>query len=64
VRQWVARNPKTDITILTILATDVDFTVRAFVAWNPTATPELLNLMLSDPNLTVRRMAETVLDNR
>jgi hypothetical protein len=55
MRQWVAHNKTVPISILEILAKDLDSDVRFAVAMKRKLTPELFELLARDPNESVRQ---------
>ena len=59
-RQWVAFNPNTPKSILTVLSRDPNDYVRAKVASNPSTPKTVLTVLSRDPNDYVR---ESVANN-
>jgi hypothetical protein len=54
----LAANPNTPPEILTILAQDVNDSVRRRVALNPNTPPEILTILARDENASVRYCVE------
>jgi len=65
VREWVARNTNTPLSVLrTIAYTEEHAPVRAFVAWNPNVDDQTLNFLAQDGDPQVEAVAKMVLDSR
>jgi hypothetical protein len=65
VREWVARNTETPLSVLRTLAyTEEHAPIRAFVAWNPNVDEQTLNFLAQDGDPQVESVAKMVLDSR